>query len=65
MKKKYGLPEENNEADNVNEPAASFNTDTEMTFSPPLTEEELKNAMTGDELREYMRKHIHELFNRK
>lgn len=54
MKKKYEQPEESNEANQVNEPVAEYNTETDMTFSPPLTEEELKNAITGDELLEYI-----------
>ena len=64
MKKKYEHPEEHNEANNLNEPVAEYHTETEMIPSPPLTEEELANAITGDELREHMREHIHKLFNK-
>lgn len=62
MKKKYEEPEENNEANILNEPLAEYVTETEMIPSPPLTEEELANALTGEELREHMREHIHKLF---
>ncbi|MCD8179272.1 MAG: hypothetical protein LUE98_18450 [Tannerellaceae bacterium] len=67
MEKKYKHEEENPGNNVLKEPAIQYSkqAETGMTFSPPLTEEELKNAMTGDELREYMRKHIHALFNEK
>ncbi len=65
MKKEYQQPEENNQENQLNEPAVGYGTETEMIFSPPLTEEELENAITGDELREHMRKNIHDLFNKK
>lgn len=54
MKKEYEQSEENNETDKVNEPEAAYRAETEMTFSPPLTEEELADAITGDELLEYI-----------
>ena len=65
MNKEYEQPKEDNNTNEVNEPTAQYKSDTEMTFSPPLTEEELTNAITGDELREYMHQHIHELFNKR
>ncbi|MCD8030983.1 MAG: hypothetical protein LUF85_09240 [Bacteroides sp.] len=67
MEKRYDLPqEEDAEKNMVNEPAMEYeyNTETERIYSPPLTEEELKSAMTGDELREYMHKFIDELYDR-
>jgi len=64
MKKKYEQPEENSDSNKVNEPLADYGTETQITFSPPLTEEELKEAITGDELREYMHSFIDELFDR-
>jgi len=64
MTRKDEHPEEYRESNKVNEPLADYGTETEMTFSPPLTEEELKEAITGDELREYMHKFIDELFDR-
>jgi len=67
MKKRYDLPQdEDSEKNMVNEPAMEYeyNTETERSYSPPLTEEELKSAMTGDELREYMHKFIDELYDR-
>jgi len=60
MKNKNKSPQEDNNSNKVNEPLAKY----EMTFSPPLTEEELKDSITGDELREYMHTFIDELFDR-
>ncbi|MCC8188261.1 MAG: hypothetical protein LIP08_12365, partial [Bacteroides sp.] len=57
MKKRYNLPqEEDAEKNMVNEPAMEYeyNIETERIYSPPLTEEELKDAITGDELLEYI-----------
>lgn len=65
MKKEYEQPEENKETDKVNDPEAAYRAETEMTFSPPLTEEELADAITGDELREYMYQRIDELFEKR
>ncbi|MDL2309971.1 hypothetical protein LJC39_02500 [Parabacteroides sp. OttesenSCG-928-B22] len=64
MKKKYEQPKENNAANDLHEPMTEYITETEITPSPPLTEEELANALTGEELREHMREHIHKLFNK-
>jgi len=66
MTKKYSQPEEeDNQENNLNEPTTEYGMETEMTFSPPLTEEELAEAITGEELLEAVKKHIHELFNKK
>jgi len=65
MKKKDKHPEEYNEPDKVSEPLADYGTETEMTFSPPLTDEELEDSITGDELLEAVTNHIHELFSKK
>lgn len=54
MKKKYEMPEENREVDEVKEPLADYGIETEMTFSPPLTEEEWKDSITREELLEYI-----------
>ncbi|MCD8080269.1 MAG: hypothetical protein LUF04_07620 [Bacteroides sp.] len=74
MKKKYDLPEESkfstdpDDDDNpymVNESAAApYGVETEMTFSPPLTEEELKKSISGDELIRRMHTFIDELFDK-
>ncbi|MCD7901650.1 MAG: hypothetical protein LUH22_17870 [Bacteroides sp.] len=58
MKKKYKQPEENNGENILNEPLAEYITEKGMKFSPPLTEEELQNAITSDELLEYVLKKI-------
>jgi len=50
MKNKDKYSQENNKSNKVNEPLAKY----EMTFSPPLTEDELKEAITRDELLEYI-----------
>ncbi len=60
MPKKYKITEP--EPCVVNEPAVSYGTPAEVIV--PLTEEELKECITGDELREYMHKHIDKLFDR-
>ncbi len=57
MEKRYDLlQEEDPEKNMVNEPAMEYeyNMETERICSPPLTEEELKDAITGDELLEYI-----------
>jgi len=67
MKKKEEHPEEYNEnssPNKVNEPLADYGTETEMTFSPPLTEEELEEAMSTEEFKEGWLKCIDEVFNR-
>ncbi|MCD7973274.1 MAG: hypothetical protein LUG18_11525 [Candidatus Azobacteroides sp.] len=64
MKKKYDLPEENIEADKVNEPLTPLNTNTEMSFSPPLTEEELAESMSTEEFKHYWFKCIDEIFEK-
>ncbi|GEM_PF-2735752 len=65
MNKNYKQPKEDNEANKVNEPIAAYRTDTEMIPSPPLTEEELANAMTGDEFLDTVLAHIDKLFDNK
>ncbi|MCD8166844.1 MAG: hypothetical protein LUE93_12455 [Bacteroides sp.] len=68
MKKRYDLPEEedNFEKNMVNEPAApAYGMQAEMTYSPPLTEEELKNTITTEELLDDITQYIHELFAKK
>ncbi len=47
----------------LREPAIQYGRqeETEMAFSPPLTEDELKNAITGDELLDYILKKIDKL----
>lgn len=65
MKKEYEQPEENNESNKANEPEAAYKAETEMTFSPPLTEEDLADAMTGEEFLDAVLAHIDELFDKK
>ncbi|MDH6341708.1 DNA-binding transcriptional regulator LsrR (DeoR family) [Parabacteroides sp. PFB2-12] len=65
MKKKYEQPQENNEANDLHEPMAEYITETEMIPSPPLTEEELANALTGEEFLETVLDHIDKLFDKK
>ncbi|MCD8044669.1 MAG: hypothetical protein LUH10_16670 [Tannerellaceae bacterium] len=67
MEKKYKHEEETPGKNVLKEPAIQYSkqAETEIEFSPPLTEEELKNAITGDELLEYMYDHIHKLFKGK
>ncbi|MDR2920626.1 MAG: hypothetical protein LBV72_14835 [Tannerella sp.] len=59
----YDNPEEDNNTNEVNEPAAQYESETEMTFSPPLTEEELAEALTTEQVKEHLHDYIHKLFN--
>jgi len=65
MKKKYDLPEENPENNMVREPMAEYQRATDMKFSPPLTDEELKNAITGDDFWGDILDYVDELYGKK
>ncbi|MCD8041893.1 MAG: hypothetical protein LUH10_02400 [Tannerellaceae bacterium] len=64
MEKKYKHEEENPDNNVLREPAIQYGeqTETEMTFSSPLTEEELKTAITGEELLERVLPRIKKFF---
>ncbi len=65
MKKQYKPLEENPEDNMVREPEAiPYDIETEMTFSPPLTEEELQNALTTDEVIKVWCEYIDEKFDK-
>jgi len=65
MKKQYKPLEENPEDNMVREPEATpYDIETEMTFSPPLTEEELQNALTTDEVIKVWCEYIDEKFDK-
>lgn len=55
MEKKYELPEESNDENIAHEPAPEYGTDygmetdEELREQPPLTQEDLDNALTGEE----------------
>ncbi|MCD7935447.1 MAG: hypothetical protein LUG98_01150 [Tannerellaceae bacterium] len=65
MEKKY--KHDQPEGNRVEEPAIDYGVqrETEMTFSPPLTEEELKDSMTGEEFLDAVLSHIDKLFDKK
>ncbi|MCD7936961.1 MAG: hypothetical protein LUG98_08895 [Tannerellaceae bacterium] len=62
MEKKYKHFEENPGKNMLEEPIAAYTRATDMPFSPPLTEEELKNAITGEELLERVLPQIKKFF---
>ncbi|MCC8186508.1 MAG: hypothetical protein LIP08_03075 [Bacteroides sp.] len=65
MTKHYKPLEENPEDNVVGEPEAiPYDIETEMTFSPPLPEEELKNALTTDEVIKVWCEYIDEKFDK-
>ncbi|MCD7936349.1 MAG: hypothetical protein LUG98_05775 [Tannerellaceae bacterium] len=47
----------------INEPAIEYTRNADMSFPPPLTEEELEKALTTEQVKEHLHKHIHKLFN--
>ncbi len=62
MKKQYKPLEENPEDNMVREPEAiPYDIETELTFSPPLTEEEWAESMSTEEFKEYWFKCIDEI----
>ncbi|MCD7932524.1 MAG: hypothetical protein LUH15_14880 [Tannerellaceae bacterium] len=66
MKKKYKHEEENPGNNVLKEPAIQYSkqAETEMTFSPPLTEEELAESMSTEEFKQYWFKCIDEIFKK-
>ncbi|MCD7938549.1 MAG: hypothetical protein LUG98_16950 [Tannerellaceae bacterium] len=63
--KKYKLPEENDLTDKLSEPAIEYHRTMEMKLSPPLTEEELNDCITTEELLESVYIHIDTLFDQR
>ncbi|MCD8042945.1 MAG: hypothetical protein LUH10_07750 [Tannerellaceae bacterium] len=61
MEKKYEQPKENDRT--LNEPAIKYGVQEEMKILP-LTEEDLKDCITGEELREFMHQMIGKHFNK-
>ena len=64
MEKKYTSNEEEQQDNILREPAISYGkyTEEEIIGSPPLTEEELANAITGEELLERVIPRIKKFF---
>lgn len=67
MRKKYTPPEDDSEDNVLREPAPQYVPECEMEMDedsypqPPLTQEELDNALTTDQLIERVDKHINTL----
>ncbi|MCC8095820.1 MAG: hypothetical protein LIP05_10975 [Tannerellaceae bacterium] len=64
MGEKYEYEEMKPEERMVREPALEYGCQKESETLPIITEEELKNTLSGNELRERMHKFIDELFDR-
>ncbi len=64
MKKKYKINDKSQQNNVVQEPAIPYGNyaETDMELSPPLTEEELKNLLTKEELLERVIPRIKKFF---
>ncbi|MCD8265455.1 MAG: hypothetical protein LUD02_15945 [Tannerellaceae bacterium] len=61
MEKKYQHAEEKPETNTVSEPTLNYSLPTGIKSSPPLTEEELADSITGEELLEHIYQYIDNL----
>ena len=66
MEKKYPQPEDNSEENIAREPEVEYGMEIEEDLypQPPLTEEELKNALTGDQVIKLWQDYIEKIFNK-